>query len=244
MEGIDVYLSRATKDDRLTNDDWEWLWKNGGTPWAKDAVNPWLVQYIDELTSKREGVRILLPLCGDTFDMKWLVDRGHRVVGVEASETAILKFFSTHEIEYKVEPVEGIENASVYKACDDRLQIFQCDFFAVTKETIGMFDSIWDFGALVAIPPERRQEYVDIIKALLSSKGRIILETIYHREKNKFDGPPFTVEDEKVAELYAPYFDFKFLTQRTNHEIMRKFTEIGFTQFLNVVFLMWILHDE
>ena len=86
-----MYLSRATKDDRLTNDDWEWLWKNGGTPWAKDAVNPyvagllrkrtvcvrvclfcsWLVQYIDELTSKREGVRILLPLCGDTFDMKW-----------------------------------------------------------------------------------------------------------------------------------------------------------------------------
>ena len=48
-----------------------------------------------------------MPLCR-------LVEQGHRVVGVDASQMAILRFFDRRGLEHEVKPLEGIENGKIY----------------------------------------------------------------------------------------------------------------------------------
>jgi hypothetical protein len=43
-----------------------------------------------------------------------LAEQGHHVVGLEASETAILQFFESRGLGKEVKQLEGIENGKLY----------------------------------------------------------------------------------------------------------------------------------
>jgi hypothetical protein len=43
-----------------------------------------------------------------------LVEQGHQVVGVDASEVAILRFFDRRGLDHEVKPLERIENGKIY----------------------------------------------------------------------------------------------------------------------------------
>ena len=50
----------------------------------------------------REGVSILVTMCGKSVDMIWLCERGFSVTGVELTEKAVKEFFEDNSIPYTV----------------------------------------------------------------------------------------------------------------------------------------------
>jgi thiopurine S-methyltransferase len=72
-----------------------WLnkWKSKDVTFHEQSVNPDLVAYVREL-NLRVGDGVLVPLCGKSKDMLWLMESGFHVVGVEFSPIACEEFFA------------------------------------------------------------------------------------------------------------------------------------------------------
>ena len=52
---------------------WDGKYKSNAAPWHKDDVNQFLVNNFSHILKVKNPVRVLVPLCGKTFDMKWYV---------------------------------------------------------------------------------------------------------------------------------------------------------------------------
>jgi thiopurine S-methyltransferase len=87
------------------------------------------------------------------------------------------------------------------------------DFMSMSNEEISTctkinlpFDAIYDRASMIAIEPSRRQDYVDLLGSMLRPGGSILLVTIEKRtvaeEGAKLSGPPFSIDEEQVRQLY------------------------------------------
>ena len=57
-------------------EDWSNRWREGRAGWHRDGVNPMLEKHFDRLVDGRtHPLRIFVPLCGKTVDLKWMFDR-------------------------------------------------------------------------------------------------------------------------------------------------------------------------
>ena len=73
-------------------DFWRDRWAAGQTAWDQGQAHPTLVERWDELGIAPDST-VLVPLCGASVDLAWLAERGHRVIGTEASEIGVRRFF-------------------------------------------------------------------------------------------------------------------------------------------------------
>lgn len=64
---------------------WNDLWANNKNHWHIERPHQMLVKYENwlRIVENCNDVRVLVPLCGKSVDLKWLYDRGYEVVGVE-----------------------------------------------------------------------------------------------------------------------------------------------------------------
>ena len=178
----------------MSIDYWAQRWKSGGsTAFHEGAANALLEKHIARLETKTP-LRIFVPLSGKAIDMSWLAGRGHEVVGVELVPDALDQFFA----EAGVKPAE--KRIGGHRALShDRVTIVNADIFAVTAETLGTFDVVYDRAALVALDPSERKRYVAACRTFAE---RTFLVTLAY-DQTKAPGPPWSVDDATVNELYA-----------------------------------------
>lgn len=69
-----------------------------------------------------------------------------------------------------------------------------------------LFDSIYDRASMVAIHPSLRHEYANLMGNILRPGGTMLLVTIERRttttDDAKVDGPPFSIDELQVRQLY------------------------------------------
>lgn len=186
----------------MSVDDWEDRWNKAQTQFHVTRVHPMLEKHYHELTGGNTSLRIFLPLCGKSIDLKWLADKGHDVVGCEGVDLGCLEFFEEQNIPYTRQPLSGIEGA-VYKATDGKkITLYRCDYFQLTSKLTGTFDCVWDRGSFVAIPTQRRQEYVNVTLPLLKNNTKYLLDCFLVDNK-VFGGPPFNCTEEEVSKFFG-----------------------------------------
>ena len=71
---------------------WQERWAINQIGFHLSEVNPYLPRLWPSLNLPEEA-KVLVPLCGKSLDLNWLTSQGHRVLGVEFSEKAVLAFF-------------------------------------------------------------------------------------------------------------------------------------------------------
>ena len=71
-----------------------WLerWQEGRIGFHRADANPALLLHHQHVFG--QTLRVLVPLCGKSLDLEWLVVHGHEVVGIELSELAAQAFFA------------------------------------------------------------------------------------------------------------------------------------------------------
>jgi thiopurine S-methyltransferase len=173
---------------------WDERWSNRHIAFHLEEVNPILVKNFGNLNLSSND-RIFIPLCGKSKDISWLLSKGYRVVGVEFNESAVSELFE----EINLKPIVSVvESFSLYSI--NNLEIYLGDFFNLTESIIGDVNAVYDRAALVALPKELRKKYASHLK-LISKNVKQLLVT-YEYDQKLLDGPPFSVLENEVLELY------------------------------------------
>lgn len=186
-------------------DFWHERWRDNRINFHEGTANRLLVAHVDAL-ALTDGARVLLPLCGKTRDIAWLLSKGFRVAGAELSQTAIDQLFDELDVVPKITDLGDLIH---YGAPE--LDIFVGDIFHLTGSTLGPVDAIVDRAALVALPQEMRKKYASHL-ADITERARQLLIT-FEYDQTQMDGPPFSVTDDDVRRLYAGRYDLVHLTR-------------------------------
>lgn len=170
----------------MNADFWRERWAAGQIGFHEGKPNEFLAEHIARLRG-----RVLVPLCGKSDDLAFLAAQGHEVVGIELVEDAVQAFFTEHGLSPSV-------NGGVYSA--GGITIHAGDVFGV--KDVGRVDAIYDRAALVALPVEVRGSYVAHLRTLVPARTPGLLVTLEY-PPTAMAGPPFTVPQAEVRELYA-----------------------------------------
>ncbi|XP_065062749.1 probable thiopurine S-methyltransferase [Rhopilema esculentum] len=200
--------SASVQNSDLSLDRWKNSWKDGRAPWHEGSVNSTLEKFFHLVEGDKKGLRILFPLCGKSFDMKWTADQGHVVVGVEGSDIGAKEFFKEHNIEYKMDAINmAPRGALIFSSLDEKIRIFVCDMFDFRSTVAGgEFDGVFDRGALVAINPKDRPRYAELMGRLVAPGGKILAECLEY-DPSLYGGPPHHVPEHHIKEIYGQNFN-------------------------------------
>ena len=197
----------ATADDRLQL--WQQKWSGKGNPrFHKNEVHPSLKAYLSEKILDdfpAGGCRVLVPLCGKSLDISYLAQQRKvaEVVGVDGIRMAVEEFTRENpDIEVQLVPDQVSGRFEKWKGYSTTL--LTGDFFDLDVDTAGgTFDAAWDHGALVAVDPSLREQYVDKLGELLNRpNGRILLSTYVQPNGDTKTGPPFSLDEDEVRRLF------------------------------------------
>lgn len=173
---------------------WHDRWANNQIGFHQAAASPYLSRYWPDLQLPR-GARVLVPLCGKSLDMAWLVEQGYSVVGVELSAKALQDYF----LERQVEPTVTRRGAfEVYSGAG--CELWCGDIFDLDPELLGPVQALYDRAAMIALPVPMRRRYVELLDRLLPTSCAGLLVTLDY-EQEQLPGPPFAVSPDEVAQL-------------------------------------------
>lgn len=183
---------------------WHARWDEGRIGFHQSDINAWLLRYWPPL-QLAPSARVLVPLCGKSRDMLWLREQGHTVVGVELSDLACRDFFSENGA--RITPIAVPEGHTRER---DGITLWCADFFELGQQQWGEVAAVYDRAALIALPPAQRRAYASHLREQLETGVVILLVTL---EFSGSEGPPFSVPEAEVRQLFEPGFTVVRLDQ-------------------------------
>jgi len=211
--------------------DWLDRWKKGTTGWHRSDINPQLIKHINQFVETRPQ-KIFVPLCGASLDMIYLIDQGFHVVGVELSPLAINRFFNENKIACKVSKVEDFD---FYQG--KNIDIYCGDFFKLKKDYFYDVSCVYDRAALIALNPDLQKKYARHLKEILPNSSKILLLTMFYPQ-NEMEGPPFSVGDDNVEELFSEFKEIKKISSVNEKESSLKPNDLNLTYLFKNVYLI------
>jgi len=192
----------------LDKDFWNERWEKEEIAFHMNEVNPMLIKHFSQLFLEKQK-RIFIPLCGKTLDIKWLLDRNHKIVGVELNELAVKSLF----VELKIEAtILKTSDFIIYK--HENIEVFVGDFFNLSETLLGKVDLIYDRAALVALPQDMRKKYSAHLLNITNRVSQLLLT--YEYDQSTMKGPPFCVDSLEVKEYYFDIYSLVLLEKNEN----------------------------
>jgi thiopurine S-methyltransferase len=177
---------------------WHAKWEKSEIGFHQDDFNPLLLEHFGAL-SLPAGSRVLVPLCGKTRDILWLLESGYRVVGVELSRVAVDQLFADMELQPAISRTGPLTRFAV-----EDLDIYCGDIFDLTGSELGQIDAVYDRAALVALPVAMRQRYADHLAAVTGRARQLLIA--YEYDQSLQEGPPFAVSADEIRLLYSSHY--------------------------------------
>jgi len=177
---------------------WRERWETGRTGFHEPEPNAELRAHVARL---RDGAstaepRVLVPLCGKSTDLAFLVGSGFAVTGVEFVEQAAEAFFQERALTPTREPWHGFAALSA-----NSVRIAVGDFFTLSLPPNERFDAAYDRAALIAVRPDERERYVSTCLEALRPGARILLVSLY-LDGGAPTGPPFSISEDEIRALF------------------------------------------
>lgn len=182
---------------------WIERWKNKETGFNQSEANPFMVKYFSHLGLKK-GSRVLVPLCGKSIDMLWLVNEGYEVLGIELSEDAIIAFFEDLDL---VPTLSNIGELLCYSS--ENISIFVGDIFKVKASIVGKIDAIYDRASLVALTTELRIKYATHLRTISNHAPQLLL--CFEYDQALMNRSPYSVDKKEVEIHYDTYYTLEML---------------------------------
>lgn len=193
----------------MNTDYWHQRWQANELGFNQAHPHVLLQRYFNDLNLK-SGARILVPLCGKSIDMLWLLSQGYELIGVELSSLACSAFFTEHQLSVTT---HHTDHFTMFQG--EKITLLAGDFFELNQETLGSVAAVYDRAALVALPSELRQRYAAHLITLLQDTSSVFLITTSYNQES-MQGPPFSVDEAEVIKLYGAHFHIK---QRYNKSL-------------------------
>jgi len=174
-----------------------WLerWQTNQIGFHLPAANPMLVKHFKSLALP-SGSRVFLPLCGKTLDIAWLLSQGHRVVGAELAELAIVQLFEELAVSPTITTAGDLKRYSAHN-----LDMFVGDVFHLTAQMLGTVHAVFDRAALVALPEDIRFRYSKHLLSISKNAPQLLITFVY--DQSLVAGPPFSITNAEVERHYG-----------------------------------------
>lgn len=208
---------------------WRDRWHRNEIGFHQVEYNPWLLKYWDEL-ALADGASVFVPLCGKSLDMRWLVDHGHQVRGIELVDLAVDAYFQEGGEEYERQVTDRF-----VRYHGPRTVLLCGDFFDLTATDLVGTAAVFDRGALVALPAEARRRYADHLLRVIPDGAQILLITLEY-DQNLVAGPPFAVPPEEVTVHFEERCSIRLLESITTEELPPKFAAQGVSRAAEAVY--------
>lgn len=207
---------------------WVEAWREGRTRFHRSEVNDDLKKFLPQFLPLD---KVFVPLCGKSLDLLYLRNSGaSEVLGVELSTQAIEEFQRENDLSFTTSQIE-----SFIQHRAERLSILEGDLFDLRPEShLKGISFIYDRASLVALTPEQRQHYYQLLKSL-DSKLEILLIS-FEYDQAKVDGPPFSVTSDEITRSLNAQFTITELDRRQVEDLNPKFVEAGLKDFYRVVY--------
>lgn len=179
-------------------DYWHNKWATGDIGFHEAEANALLREHFGALAVPHGG-RVLVPLCGMTRDIPWLLDQGYRVVGAELSRVAVDALFEALGVQPQVTPAGPLTHLAA-----TGIDIWVGDVFALDAARLGAVDAIYDRAALVALPPQRRAEYAAHVTTISGTAPQLLITFDY--DQTRMPGPPFSIPTPELQANYTPAY--------------------------------------
>jgi len=203
------------------DENWIERWETGRTGWHEARGNAGLKSHW-----RAQAGTVLVPFCGKTPDLVWLAQQGHNVTGIELAEVAVRQFFAEQELAFTREKGAALD---CYRCSDLPIMLYCGDYFDFNGAA---FDALYDRGALVAVDPLRRADYVEHTNRLLRPAAEILLITLEY-DQDVVPGPPFALLPDELATYWN---DLERLEEKDDFDTCPpKFREAGLTDIKEVV---------
>jgi thiopurine S-methyltransferase len=220
---------------------WAALWQQNRIAFHKPYTNPSLVKHAKLFLGGETAQSILVPLCGKSVDLAWLAARPgvREVVGVELVERALEEFAVEHaHLKMVRTSRQGRfgRRVSTEPSC---LTLLQGDILSLPGDE--HYSHVWDRASLIAMAPEKREQYVAVLSRALAPGGRILLQTLARVEGPPDAlraGPPFSVDEAEVRRLYGAGYDIKRLENKDALGSNPRFKAQGLTKVTELTFLL------
>lgn len=208
---------------------WHGRWERGQIGFHQTEINVHLQNFWSRLGVGKK-LPVFVPLCGKSADMRWLVEQGHPVVGVEISPIAVQAFFAETGL-----TATRTEQGAFTRWHSGAVTILCGDFFALSRDDIADVAGVYDRASLIALPPKMRERYARHLAGLLTPGIPCLLVTFEYPQQ-QMDGPPFSVVASEVDALYRDSFDVERLYARNILDENPRFKEQGLTSLEERVF--------
>ena len=195
--------------DEILRDRENWLarWREGRIGFHQDTPSPLLVECWDRIGAP-DGTRVFVPLAGKSVDMPWLAEHGHAVFGVELAELAVEQFFAEQRLDADVEQTR---NGLLWRS--GPIDVLCGDVFALDAQDLADCGAVFDRAAIIALPPGLRRRYAQELYAKLPRGCVGLMITLEFPEHEK-QGPPFSVREAEVRDLFEPDWAVDLLVRR------------------------------
>lgn len=185
---------------------WQEKWERGETGFHEVRANPLLTRHIAALGLSARA-RIFVPLCGMSQDMVWLAGQGYRVIGCELSDIAVGRFFD----DLGVTP--DVVQAGLLRCFSaGAISVFAGNIFDLTPDVLGQVEAIYDRAALIALPEDLRRAYAAHLLGLTGPVPELLVTLAY--DQSCLKGPPFSVDEGFVREVYGEAYGIRRLESR------------------------------
>ncbi len=179
--------------DKEQSNQWEGFYQAGTTGWDRGTSSENLTYWINAGLLK--PCRILVPGCGNGYEVIELAQKGFDVIAIDIAPSAI-------------------EN--LQKALDEagvKAELVLGDFFSWQPDE--KFDVIYEQTSLCALPPKEWQQYEEQLYKWLKPKGQILAQFM---QTGKEGGPPFHCALNDMHDLFAKE-KWNWSTEHAGHEM-------------------------
>ncbi|MCX8514435.1 MAG: thiopurine S-methyltransferase [Burkholderiales bacterium] len=188
----------------MNKDFWHNAWLSGKIGFNQSEPKQLLTKYFNCL-QLQPGDIVFVPLCGKSIDMLWLLQQGYKVLGVELSPIATQAFFKENNLNFQI-----TTNSKFTVFHGQNITILNGDFFNLSHIQLENVAAVYDKAALIALPPQLRQQYAQTLINLLPPKIKMLLFTIVYPQE-QMNGPPFSVSTSEITQLYKDKFTLDIL---------------------------------
>ncbi len=210
-------------------DFWHQRWQANQIGFHSPEVHRFLPQYLPDLGLSPDDT-VFVPLCGKSLDMRWLLEQGYQVQGVELSPLAVRAFFEEHGMHARVD-----EHGEYQRWRAEGAELFCGDLFHMNPEQVTEVKAVYDRAALIALPADMRRDYVEYMYRVLPAATAVLLVTLDY-DQALMNGPPFAVAEAEVRELYEPHARVTVLESLDILDDEPRFKERGLQRLVETVY--------
>lgn len=210
---------------------WINKWQSGQIGFHQNKVMPLLQKYWPQLEIRPRS-KVLVPLAGKSLDVIWLSQQNYEVYAIELSKLAVEQFFHENNLDPEITldgPNTLYKNGNITYICGD--------IFSLEKSFFDQFAACYDRAALIALPTDMRNKYVNHVYGNFPPNHKTLLLTIDYIQA-EMAGPPFALGDELINSLFSKEFSINRLEQRDILEGEPKFKEKGLSKMFTNVYLL------